>query len=477
MSAVPELVERRPWGDGPADDQSTAHPRTPIALDPATEATPETSFASFVPINAQPDWPAPPDEAAFHGLAGEFVRLVDPHTEADPAAVLVDFLVLAGNAIGRTAHVCVGASLHYANTYAVIVGESGAGGRKGTAYSEARRPFSQLGPDVAGRNVGGVVSGEGIIWAVRDPVYKLERDKSSGQYLNVMVDPGVDDKRLVLRESEFSQVLRVAGRDSNTTSVTLREAWDDEEVLQTLAKNSPATATGAHISMIADITPSELRRELTATDKANGFANRILWCCSRRSKELPDPEPVPLTALRALTARLDVVLRDARSMGPVARDDDARELWRERYSLLTRNRSGLLGALLARAEAQVVRLSLIYAVLDGSHTIRRDHLEAGLAVWDYCERSAAHLFGNALGDPVADELRDALGHRSEGMTRNEIRDHFGRHRRSGEITESLALLERLGLATMTREETGGRPRERWSLGRDKRDKRGKGGAL
>ncbi len=428
-----------------------------------------------LPLPDLDEWPDPPAEAAFHGLAGEFVRLVEPHTEADSAAVLVDFLVLAGNAIGRTAHVKVGAAAHYCNTYTVIVGESGAAGRKGTAFTEARRLFAQLPPGCAGRIVGGVVSGEGIVWAVRDAIYKRERDRTTKEISEVMVDPGIDDKRLVLRESEFSQVLRVAGRDSNITSATLRQAWDDEDVLRTLAKNSPATATGAHISMIGDITPAELRRELTATDKANGFANRILWCCSRRSKELPDPSPVDLSALTALSAHLQEVVSEARFMGPVTRDEEASTVWREAYSFLTRDRSGgLIGSLLARAEAQVLRLSLIYAVLDGSQTICREHLEAAIALWDYSERSAVFIFGDALGDPVADELLDALRRRAEeGLTRNEMRDHFGRHRSSREIAMALALLERARLVEMRREETAGRPRERWFVVREKREKRGK----
>lgn len=402
-------------------------------------------------------WPDPMAPAAFHGLAGEFVELVSPHTEADPAALLVDFLVAAGHALGRTAHMRVGAASHYANTYAVIVGPSGAAGRKGTAFTEVRPVLARAAPDAAARVLGGVVSGEGVIHHVRDPLFG--RDKKTGE--EVELDPGVEDKRLLIREAEFAQVLRVAGRDSNTTSVTLREAWDAGEVLQTLAKNSPARATGAHVSMIGDITPDELRRELTATDKANGFANRILWVCARRSKELPDGGQVDEKALDALAVRLADAITGARLMGPVARDENAREIWHMTYGVLTRERPGMLGALLARAEAQVVRLSLIYAVLDGSHTIRREHLLAALAVWTYCEHSAECLFGDALGDPVADEILTALRRSAAGMTRNEIRDLLGRHRSSGEIGRALALLERHEFARFEREETAGRPAERW----------------
>src|SRR5262245_43077054 len=38
---------------------------------------------------SSPDWPAPPAVEAFHGLAGNIVRTLEPHSEADPVALLV----------------------------------------------------------------------------------------------------------------------------------------------------------------------------------------------------------------------------------------------------------------------------------------------------------------------------------------------------------------------------------------------------
>src|SRR5207249_5623360 len=72
----------------------------------------------------------------------------------------------------------------------------------------------------------------------------------------------------------------------NTLSATLREGWDSGN-LSTLTKNEPITATGAHICIIGHITDDELRAELTATDSANGFANRFLFIAVKRSKYLP----------------------------------------------------------------------------------------------------------------------------------------------------------------------------------------------
>ena len=91
-------------------------------------------------------------------------------------------------------------------------------------------------------------------------------------------------------------------------------------------------------------------------------------------------------------------------------------------------RPGIYGAITARAEAQVLRLSLIYALLDESALpaqaiIDTLHLQAALAVWRYCDASAARIFGRSLGDPVADEIYRMLQHAPQGMTRWEISNH------------------------------------------------------
>jgi hypothetical protein len=142
--------------------------------------------------------------------------------------------------------------------------------------------------------------------------------------------------------------------------------------------------------------------------------------------------------------------------------DAAREQWRAVYSKLSALQPGLLGAVVARGEAQVVRLALIYALLDGSGHIDVPHLEAALAVWEYCESSAAFVFGDLLGDPIADEIARALQCAgSEGMTRTAIRDLFGRNRSGDRIGAALALLATRGRARMETRKTSGHPAEVW----------------
>ena len=68
----------------------------------------------------------------------------------------------------------------------------------------------------------------------------------------------------------------------------------------------------------------------------------------------------------------------------------------------------MLGAIIGRTEAQVIRIALIYALLDQRDKIDLVHLEAAIAVWEYCEASARYIFGDALGDPIADEILQAV---------------------------------------------------------------------
>ena len=113
----------------------------------------------------------------------------------------------------------------------------------------------------------------------------------------------------------------------------------------------------------------------------------------------------------------------------------------------------------ARAEAQVLRLSVIYTALDGATSIQLQYLKAALAVWEYCERSAFYIFGDATGDPVADRIFAALKIRGK-MTRTDINNLLGRSTPSNRIAQALNLLRTSGKATFQMDNSQpGRPSE------------------
>ena len=123
----------------------------------------------------------------------------------------------------------------------------------------------------------------------------------------------------------------------------------------------------------------------------------------------------------------------------------------------------MVGALTSRAEAQVLRLSMIYALLDGEKLVRVPHLLAALAVWDYCEASVQYIFGQSLGDPAADAILEALKAAPGGLTRTEINNLFGRNLSADRLQAAIGELLRLGFIGIAKSETGGRPSERFFL--------------
>jgi len=381
---------------------------------------------------------------ARFGLAGEVVAALEPHTEADPAGLLVSLLAMAGNAIGSGAYAVADAAMHPPRLSVVLVGDTSRS-RKGTAEAQSRSVMEDADPGWASdRVMGGLASGEGLIAAVRD---------GEGQE-----DQGVTDKRLLVVEPEFSRVLAVGGREGNTLSSVIRHAWDDGR-LRVMTRRDPLRATGAHVSILGHITREELLRRLSDTEAADGFANRFLFICVRRSRLLPSGGHFADEARRSLGQRLGVAIQRARRIGRVHRTPEAETLWAELYAEMAEGPGGLVGAITARAEAQALRLSLTYALLDGSPAIDVPHLKAAYALWQYAEESARYIFGDATGDHIADRILAALRDAGpEGMDREGLRDLFSRHVSAKRLDLALSVLERSGLLMSRTEETGGRPR-------------------
>lgn len=418
-------------------------------------------------LNSNLGWPTPPANDAFHGVTGGFVEIVSPHSEADPVAFLIQFLVAVGNLLGRSGYAVAESSKHFANFFVVLVGRS-AKGRKGSSWSHVRRLFQGIDETwTQERVVSGLSSGEGLIWQARDPIEQQHPIKAGGRvvdYENVVTDPGVTDKRVLVIEEEFASTLKVMGRESNTLSPMIRQAWDTGH-LRTLTKSSPAKATDAHISIIGHITRDELRRNLCETETTNGFGNRFLWVCVGRSKELPDGGNLCDDDLEPIRDHLRTVIQFAETAGEIKRNAEARNLWHQVYTRLTGDRFGLFGSMTARAEAQVMRLSVLYAMLDMSNEVKVEHLKAALAVWDYCERSAKYIFGTSLGNKTADTLLAELRQVPDmGLSRTEmLHNVFNKNKTASEIADALRLLHDNGLA-QRRDDPGneaGRTIERW----------------
>jgi DNA replicative helicase MCM subunit Mcm2 (Cdc46/Mcm family) len=236
--------------------------------------------------------------------------------------------------------------------------------------------------------------------------------------------------------------------------------------LQTLTKNSPAIATGAHVSIIGHITREELLRYLNDIEQANGFGNRFLWFCVKRSKMLPHGSKIDAVDFSEIIEKLKKAINFASAVDEIKWSKETEVIWEKVYPSLSEGKPGLFGGITARSEAYVVRLSCIYALLDLTNVIRPQHIAAALAIWDYVEASVKYIFQNRTGDPVANKIYSALKESEDNsMTRTEIRDLFGRNLKSDRINAALEILEANKLAIMETISTEGRSQEVWRIER------------
>jgi hypothetical protein len=395
-------------------------------------------------------WPAPLAPAAFHGIVGEIANAIAPISEADIAATVFQTLAAFSCAVGPNVYFEINNGRHPVLDNVAIVGATSKA-RKGTSWSPTKAIIRGADPSLV--LVSGLSSGEGLIERVRDA--SEPNEKGEIQF------PGVDDKRLLIVEAEFASVLKQVQRPGNTLSPVLRDAWDANSLSTLTRKNNALTATDPHIVIIGHVTRDELVRCQAEQEWHNGFGNRFLWCCAKRSQFLPEGASLEEEVMDELIMKTGQALTVASKIGRVEKSPEAKEYWAQIYADLSQGHCGLFGDMTARSEAHTLRLGYLFAVLDGYDRMHVEHLNAALAVWRYAEDSARFLFGEQTGDPLADEILALLKKAgAEGLTRTELSNLFGRNKTAARLNAAITTLEEYGKVRRVQEATGGRSVER-----------------
>jgi hypothetical protein len=424
-------------------------------------------LAEVPPLSAflRPELPP----VALRGLPGDAALALSEASGADPAAVLVTFLALLGNAAGPQPHARFGGAEHPARLFAVLVGDA-ATGRKGTALGAVERLFTEADPDWAdGRVLFGLQSAEAMIDHVAD-------DHSP-------------DCRLMVVETEFGRLVETMAR-TGTLSAQLRNAWDGR-TLQRATARFTRRASRAHISLLAMITPEELLRHHKRLSQAGGLESRILYVFTAPLRDVSpfaaEPDHAHLagrvrqvleTSREAVMSHTDPISRylltlrgiQPRTELPVAGEvtGDWGNSVRSRLPLPSEG----LRSLHSRAESQVIRLAAAYALADMSPEIGPEHVEAALAVLSYCARSAEVVFGVPVAQlpPRVDPRHTAkiVRHLHEQYPEWTARDGIGSGVLHGnipaaDVDSALAGLVTRHLAERRQVATEGRPREEWRL--------------
>jgi len=375
--------------------------------------------------------------AARYGLAGEILQLIEPQSEADPAAVLVTILAAFGALVGPGPHALADGAEHPARIWPLIVGDTSKA-RKGTSWAHPRRILNAADPAfTTDRILAGFGSGEALVDSVA----------------------GDQDRRLFVVESEYGRILSVSKREGSTLATLLRQAWDGGR-LQVRSRAGTAVADSAHVVVVAHITRAELLAKLAESDALGGSLNRFIIIPAHRSKLLPSGGNLDEAAIADFGRKVAFVATQARKIGILRRSSDAEDYWSYVYEELAEDDpGGLLGAAIARDSAQLLRMSVTYALLDGSNRIEIPHIVAAQAIWTYSRIGAASIFGERTGDPIADMILTELHKRTtDGLDGTQVRDLLGRHAKGERVKQAVEVLIGRGLATKATKPTHGRPR-------------------
>lgn len=413
---------------------------------------------------------APPVMAqeGFPALVRAIVTAACANSEAHPVAVAANVMGLFCCAVGRVAFQRIGDGKVHARPFLLVIGKSGKA-RKGTAEltprEVARRADGILrkrhnSKDRLRIHAGGLSTGEGVGYAIRDPRQPDEKTGKGG-------DVGVNDKRLMVIESEFANVLAQAKREGNILSPTVRNLFDGRDI-EPLTKTSQLTATSPHVVIIGHIKGHELREKSTENDAANGLLNRFMMLHVHRPKLVALPEPTAESVLNELAERLADSIDYATKGDPhhnysheITLSDEAKGFWCELYPQISRERDGKAGSLMARSEVYARLLAMVFCLMDRRSEIEPCDLQAAVAWVEYWQQSITYVF---LTGEDEDELDTftlsvlALVNTSPGIKLSELQDHWNR-KRIPEVRASLETLLNMPLPPIEMRQdkkTGGR---------------------
>ena len=385
-----------------------------------------------------------PDAACLYGLVGDVARAGGDTTEANPFAIAANFMAFMACAIGRGPYMAVGNTWHHVLLFVLHIGRSGRG-RKGDAVSligrieHALRKLSEAATPQVHR--GGLSSREGLVYLIHDGFKEGKEDV-----------PQIHDKRLLVIETEFVNVLQQGKREGNTLSAALRDCFDGVS-MKPATKTARLWATDPHVGITAAITPNELLGSMAARELTNGFANRFMPIWAERTRMVPFPIATRQEDVDALAVRVLAVLEFCGADRWAENDNMRIELSQEarkRYEKLylgelNDNSAGeRINALIERRAPMLLRMAMLFALTDCTTIVEVHHVDAALAWIRYSVDSVKFIFASAADEAATAETNetaikivDYLRQHAQAARRELTTECFGGHTSKTRIDAAL----------------------------------------
>ena len=306
----------------------------------------------------------------WRGLVEDYREMVKTSTEASDALHLFTFLAFVGSLIGRKAYIRYGRDL-FGNIYVCFVGPT-AETRKTTAIRFGEETVLQA--DNSLHVLRGVSSAEGLIAQIADGT--------------------TNDKRLLVVLSELTSLMQKARQDGVKNIIPfLTEAYDSPPTLDLPTRTNPLVATAPHISILSASTPDWLEDGMQDREILGGFGNRFMYIVGQPKDPISFPDPPDKQLGEKITGRLSEILSTQQET-EFDLSPEARKLWDRFYRDWRAHEwtDAVAAALVQRTPDFAMKVTLIYAVLDGEQEITAELLQIGIDVAKYCVASSQQVF-------------------------------------------------------------------------------------
>lgn len=356
---------------------------------------------------------------AFYGIAGQLANEVSAIDGVSKEAILMQFLICIGNLCGQKFYYFIGGKKIYPSDFLILCGSTGSS-KKGTSFSDVKWFFDKYWPEFThSRLKTGVNSGEGLINCIRDKIISIEKDKT-GKEIEVIKDQGALSKIVLFLEPELSRLLKAGKREGSTVTETIRNAWD-QVPLEINTSQRSIRSTDYNVSLIAHITPNELKSLVTDIDSSNGFLNRFLFCLAGNAEPKVFPEPFEKVRFSFSTELVTLIsFINSIESEVIDLDESARVYYEDIYKEYFYKPESEISDLIGRNIPHLLKMAMLYAILDRSPFIKTEHLKASKALIDFSENSIRYIFKDKIYNKKEKKILYFLSKHSGHSSRGKI---------------------------------------------------------
>lgn len=417
------------------------------------------------------------DDKALYGPAGLIAR-AGFYTSVEPAALIASFLTCAGSHFTRTSLRMEGES-HSPQLFSVLVGSRLI--RK-AAFDHARKFFAvsdgatesipSRSRAAKRKNTSTPLNVESWELQQCDDFLDAIAARSDGneQGLRVVQNDAEDTDEIgskLISVTDFQSTL-LATRHRNQLASMMCAAWDNEGAKLFTHRQKRISISKTNVCLLGQISLEDLRAAMPTDSRLSGLTSRILWVCLRRTVDsFEQANGKHANIDQALIANLSSQLAEAINNAPscISLSPKSKVLWYEiNEQLLSQEAPGVMGIIMGRSDSHVLRLAALYCLLDNSRNVLPCHLEAAMALWNYCKESARFIFAESKTGEMAQRVLNVL--KTGAKTQTQLHEAFSRHVTAKELAYALTELESKGLARSCRSgaQGKGRPAITWHLG-------------